>query len=321
MRYEYFKSLIWVVKLQFKTSPLYSGWGFFRSVFDGVRSIVATYALANLISSVSSVALQKSDESPVYFWFLVLFGVQIVENLVRGIDSLVFTKVGYKIDNYIEQSFSQKTFSLSQEQFDDEAFSTKLERARKSMHIVESSIDRLYRFLTSIISFLGSIIALVYVSPIVAFIIVLSALPTIIISIKTNKQYVELDKKVVPIRRVANGASWLLTSFNKMPEIRLMNGFNKLITIWQKNTVKYQDMYYKNSKDVLKKTFLAEIFQPFVAVGANVYFFKLLVAGVFGLDRFIFLRGMLDQSVSSVISMSKQFKSIRADSIEINNFI
>ena len=314
------KSLIWIIKLQWKTSRLSLAWSIFYSAFSGIRPLLSTYALAKLIAAVSATALQQADTSQVYVWLVVLLIIELANQTVTNIDRLARGRFQQKMDLETNEQFFLKMYELSQEQFDDEEFNTKLERARDSLHQILRILDEVSWAASSFISFIGSIVAILVVAPLIGGIIILIVIPVALLQVKQNKLREAVYKKTEPIDRIAYRSRWMLIDPSFMPEVRLMNAFKKMITSWRVNMKKSQDMVYENDKRLAKLDIATEAIQPLVSFGANVHFFWLLLAGSIGLDRFIFLRGMLEQAGSGASQLAGSVQRLHELSINLQNF-
>jgi ATP-binding cassette subfamily B protein len=320
MKQKYLSSLIWITKLQWKTSRPYFGWGIFNSVISGLRPIAQAYALAKLLASVSSAALQNGDSRTVYLWLIVLLAIELVNQLITNIDRVARNRFQQKMDLVTNEQFFIKMYELSQEQFDDEEFNTKLDRARDSLHQIWRVLDEISWVVSSFISFIGSIAAILVVAPLIGAIIILTVVPIALLQVKQNKLREAVYKKIEPYDRVAYRSRWMLIDPSFMPEIRLMNAFKEMIASWRINMKKSQDMMYVNDKRMVKFDVGAEAAQPLVSFGANIYFFRLLLAGTIGLDRFIFLRGMLEQASSGATQVANSVQRLHELSINLQNF-
>lgn len=320
MKQKYLRSLVWITKLQWKTSRPYFGWGIFNSIVSGLRPIAQAYALAKLLASVSSAALQNGDSRSVYLWLLVLLAIELVNQFITNIDRVARNRFQQKMDLVTNEQFFIKMYELSQEQFDDEEFNTKLDRARDSLHQIWRLLDEISWVASSLISFIGSIAAILVVAPLIGAIIILTVVPIALLQVKQNKLREAVYKKIEPFDRVAYRSRWMLIDPSFMPEIRLMNAFKKMIASWRVNMKKSQDMIYVNDKRMVKFDVGAEAAQPLVSFGANVYFFRLLLAGTIGLDRFIFLRGMLEQASSGATQVANSVQRLHELSINLQNF-
>lgn len=320
MKQKYLQSLIWIVKLQWKTSRLSLAWSIVYSAFTGIRPLLSAYALAKLIAGVSAAALQRGPSNEVYFWLTVLLAIELVGQIVTNIDRLARARFQQKMELVTNEQFFLKMYELSQEQFDNEAFNTKLDRARDSLNQIWRVLDELSWAVSSIISFVGSIAAVIVVAPLIGGIIILTVIPLALLQVWQNNSREKVYKKIEPIDRVAFRSRWMLIDPSFMPEIRLMNAFKKMINSWRVSMKKSQDMVYANDKRLVKYDIVAEVAQPLVSFGANVYFFRLLLAGTIGLDRFIFLRGMLEQAGTSASTVANSIQRLHELSINLQNF-
>lgn len=320
MKQKYLKSLLWIIKLQWQTSRLSFGWSIFNSAVNGLRPIAQAYALANLLASVSAAALQQANPRPVYMWLAALLAIELIGQIVTNIDRVARGRFQQKMDLVTNEQFFIKMYELSQEQFDDEEFNTKLDRARDSLHQIWRVLDEISWTASSFITFIGSIAAIIVVAPLVGGIIILTVIPTALLQIKQNKLREKVYKEIEPYERVAYRTRWLLIDPNFMPEVRLMSAFKKMVVAWRTHMKKSQDIVFKSDKRLLKYDVSTEAVQPLVAFGANIYFFRLLLAGTIGLDRFIFLRGMLEQAVVGATGFSSSVQRLHELSINLQNF-
>ncbi len=320
MKQKYLRSLAWIVKLQWRTSRLSLVWSIIYSAFTGIRPILSAYALAKLISTVSAAALQHGATSQVYFWLSALLALELIGQVVTNIDRLARARFQQKMEIVTNEQFFLKMYELSQEQFDNETFNTKLDRARDSLNQIWQVLNELSWAASSLIGFFGSIVAVTVVAPLIGVIIVLTVIPVAFLQIRQNKLREQVYKKIEPIDRVAFRSRWMLIDPSFMPEIRLMNAFKRIITSWRVNLKKSQDMVYTSDRRLAKYDVIAETAQPVVSFGANIYFFRLLLAGTIGLDRFIFLRGMLEQAGSSATGVANSVQRLHELSINLQNF-
>jgi ATP-binding cassette, subfamily B, bacterial len=320
MKQKYLKPLVWIIKIQWRTSRLSFGWSIIYSTFSGIRPLFSAYVLAKLIATVSAAALQQADSGSVYMWLIILLIIELIDLIMSNIDRVAKTRFQHKMDLATNEQFFLKMYELSQEQFDDEKFNTKLDRARDSLYQLFRALDEISWAASSFISFIGSIAAIIVVAPIIGGIIILTVIPVAFLQVRQNKLREEVYKKIEPYERVAYRSRWMLIDPNFMPEIRLMNAFKKMITNWRVNMKKSQDMIYMNDKRLAKFEVGADAVQPMISFGANIYFFRLLIAGTIGLDRFIFLRDMLAQASNGATRMAGSIQRLHELSINLKNF-
>lgn len=320
MKYHLFKSVKWVVKVQFESSKLFLAWTLFYSVFNGLSSIAIVYAGAKFLSSVTAVVFEKSSPNQAYTWLAVLFAFEIADVAVTRLNMIIERRAQQIMDLKLNEMLMSKMYELSQEQFDNEEFNTKLARARDSLGSMWRLTSELSWLVSSMVRFVSAIVAILVVAPLVGAIIALMVIPITIIKTKQNKVNEAVNKQVEPIDRVAFRTRWMMTDPGFMPEIRLMNAFNHLLKIWKKNTVKSQNIIYDVDKKMAVIDSGTDLVEPMVTFGSTLYFLRLLINGSLTLDRFIFLRGLLEQASNSAGSIVQGFQSLHETSIGLQNF-
>lgn len=318
--YQHIKTFLWITNLQRKTSPLYFVWGIANSILNGLSPILQTYALAKLITSVSNAALKNDDPKSVYFWLIFLVIFEILNRVISSIDKVALSRFQQKIELTSNEQFFKKMYELSQEQFDNQEFNTKLDRAKDGLRQIWRITDEIYWVGSSLISFFGSITALVVVAPVVGLVIIISIVPAAIVQIKQNKIREEMYKEIEPTERVYYRSRWMLMDTSFMLEVRLMNAFNTLVESWKSNLKKSQAHVYKIDKKTAKMDTLIGTIHPLVGFGANIFYFRILLDGSIGLDRFIFLRGMLEQANSGATRVAFSVQRLHSLFISLKNF-
>lgn len=289
-------------------------------IYTGISPIIMTYAVAQLISEVSKVALQQGSTSTVYFWLVVILTIEIFSLAFSNLEYFIRVKFQNNMELYMFTTYANKMYQLSQEQYDDQAFNTKMERGRDALSQMWGVFNESTNALSSFIGFVASLVAIVIIAPFVGILITIAVVPSVIIQIRNNRNRELAYKEVEPLDRVSHRSRWMLIDPTFMPEIRLMNAFNRILKIWRTYTKKSQDIYLNIERNIVFSGIVSEVLQPLVGFLANVYFFRLVLAGVIGLDRFIFLRGIISQASSSATSLSQSVQRLHELSINLVNF-
>lgn len=320
MKQKYLKPFLWLIGLYWQTSKPSFIWVFCKAIFDGLINIFVVYLSAQLIASVSAVAFQKASPNSVYFWLFALLAAEIIRSFLGIINGLVTERLNQMVEISGSEHFIRKVYELSQEQFDNQEFNTKFDRARDGFYRLTGSINTLTGTLSSVIGLVGSIGAVFAVSPILSLIIIATLIPTTIIERMISNRYDKLNRETEPYERTSGRIRWMLTDPLYMPEIRLMQAFKKLLSIWRTNMDKTRNLSFSNSKKNAKLDAIIYSIKPLLDFGVNVYVFNLLVGGIIGFERFIFLRGMLEQTTSNINWLSYSLKSVYDDLIALRNY-
>lgn len=295
-------------------------WSIFRSVFDGLQPVASTYALAKLISSVSAVAANSTAANHVYFWLGSLLTLELLRLSISSINRLIEYRQRQRIEINTNEIFFKKMYELSQEQYSNEKFNTKLARARESLYDVGRVTKQLSWAFSSAITSVASIAAIFAASPMVGVIIACTVIPVALLHTSQNRKREDVYKKIEPYERIAYRSRWMLIDPNHMPEIRLLNAFKDLLATWQSKMKKAQDIEYAFTKKFVVSELVANSIQPAISFATNVYFFRQLLAGLIGIDKFFFLRGMLEQATNGAESVASSLRQLHELLITLKNF-
>lgn len=320
MKHNPFKSLWWVLRVHIQSSKLFLMWSIFYAVFNGLSSVATVYIGAKFLTSITAIAFQKADASSAYSWLGLLLGIEVFNVIISRINSIAERRAQQIIEVRLNSMLMTKMYELSQEQFDNEEFNTKLARARESLNSMWRLTGILSWLVSSIVRFFSAIIAIAVVAPVVGIAIAIMVIPITIIRARQNKLNESVNQKVEPIDRVAFRTRWMLIDPATMPEIRLMNAFGNMLKVWKTNTKKSQDIVYDADKRMAVVDSGTDLIEPAVTFGSNIYFIKLLVAGTISLDRFIFLRGLLEQASGAASSVVSALQTLHETAIGLESF-
>lgn len=313
-------SVRFILAVQWQTSPWFCIWSGASSLIDGLRPIASAYILARLLATVSEAALRGGDGKDAYTWLALLMIIEVLYSLNTHLSRIFRVRFEQQISKNMHERMFLKLYQLSQEQFDDEEFNTLTNRAFESVVQVWRIVNEISWALSAAIGFLGSMIAIVAVSPWIGLAIIISSVPITLMQLHQNKLREDTYKKIEPTERMMYRSRWILTDTQYMPEVRLLNAFDHLIKNWQRSTTKTQDILHQTDRKLLPLDILADIFQPLISFVANIYFLRLLLLGSLQLDRFIFLRSMLEQAANNASRLTDSVRRLHEVGINLDNF-
>lgn len=320
MNKKYLRSLIWVVRLKLSISKAAFFWDILYSIYQGLVGIINVFLVANLINSVTRVTFDTSGAGEVYFWLVAIMLMSVIESLLANINRLITRRVDQLLELEASNRYFTKLYELNQQQFEDEKFMTTASRARQGLGSIWSVTHGLTDLLSSFISVVAALVAVFLASPLVGFLLLAVFIPISAIRIKQNKLTENVYKEMDGIDRVGWRTRWYLLDPQHMSEIRLLNGFKQLVSIWRKNVSKVNDMAFSVERNNVKLETIVNTLSPLVTFLSNVYFFRMLLAGTIGLDRFIFLRGVLEQADSASMRLASSLDRLHEVSISMSNF-
>ena len=322
---KYCKPLLWIIGLQWQVSKLYFSWVAIYSVLVGLRPIVNAFALSRLIALIGLVVVAGAeiDRNKAILWLSVLLIVEILVGATSMVDHYIRERLRRQLRLTILERLILKTYELNQEQFDNQAFNTKLERARQSAEELWNVVRDMSVGFSALITLVSALIVIFFNAPWwIGIIIIASLVPIIITRRRINIKEEEVRRQTAPDRRIADRSAWMLLDPKYMVEFRLLNAFKKSIQIWRRHHEVVNKKLDSTLRHVLKFDIIAEIIHPLINFGVNIYFLDLLINRTrgFGLDDFFFLRGALEATLRSAYISTEVARRLHQTSINIHNF-
>ena len=322
---KYFKPLLWIIGLQWQISKFYFSWVVIYSVLVGLRPIVNAFALSRLIALIGLVVVAGAeiDRNKAILWLSVLLVVEILVGATGMVDHYIRERLRRQLRLTILERLILKTYELNQEQFDNQAFNTKLERARQSAEELWNVVRDMSIGFSALITLVSALIVIFFNAPWwIGIIIIASLVPIIITRRRINIKEEEVRRQTAPDRRIADRSAWMLLDPKYMVEFRLLNAFKRSIQIWRRHHEVVNKKLDSTLRHVLKFDIIAEIIHPLINFGVNIYFLDLLINRTrgFGLGDFIFLRGALEATLRSAYISTEVARRLHQTSINIHNF-
>jgi ATP-binding cassette subfamily B protein len=311
---------LWAFKTALVPGRRFFVWQVIEAVYRGVEPIAQVFLAANFISElVKLIAKDGGSQSSAYLWLGLMASLALLSIILRRLNALINSKYEFLLQMHVEQSLTEKVYALSQPQFDEELFNLKLSKAMMGK---DSVIDILRKFLDIISASFGffiSIITITVKAPIVGLVMILALLPLLIVQVKINHRRDNDETANDKDWRIMSRTGWVLTDPTRMPEIRLLGSYAKLVQIWKyhKQRIFYKELQTTKVSVVSLST--AESVSLAGELFSNIWFLRMAMAGTLTLEGFLFLRGLLQQSTSSGNALASTIQSVHKNFIEVKN--
>ena len=311
---------LWAFKTALVPGRRFFVWQVIDAVYRGVEPIAQVFLAANFISElVKLIAKDGGSQTSALFWLGLMASIALSSIILRRLNALINSKYEFLLQSHVEQSLTEKVYSLSQPQFDEELFNLKLSKAMMGK---DSVIDILRKFLDIISASFGffiSIITITVKAPIVGLVMILALLPLLIVQIKINHRRDNDETENDKDWRIMSRTGWVLTDPTRMPEIRLLGSYTKLVQIWKYHKQRIFNKELQTTKVSVVSLSTAESVSLAGELFSNIWFLRMAMAGTLSLESFLFLRGLLQQSTSSGNALASTIQSVHKNFIEVKN--
>jgi ATP-binding cassette subfamily B protein len=311
---------LWAFKTALVPGRRFIVWQVIEAVIRGVEPIAQVFLAANFISELVKLISQNGgSQTSAFFWLGLMAALTLFSIVMRRLSALVNSKYEFLLQAFVEQSLTEKVYALSQPQFDEELFNQKLSKAMLGK---DSVIDILRKFLDIISASFGffiSIITIAVKAPIVAFVMIIALLPLLIVQVKINHRRDNDETENDKDWRIMSRTGWVLADPTRMPEIRLLGSYKKLVQIWRHHKERIFNKELQTTKVSVVSLSTAESISLVGELFSIIWFLRMAIGGALSLEGFLFLRGLLQQSTSSGNALASTIQSVHKNFIEVKN--
>ena len=334
----FFSRYYFIFKLVWETNPFYLFAMAFVTICSGVFPIVGAYVTAQLLQSIADAyrlamdfkdvlpvaeLVQKiSGEVDVFLWIGLQLVYSIAVSLLNSLNSMVIAISGEKVANHIKTKVITKSKDMDIAQFDMPEFYEKLENAtREATFRPVQILNATFSMISSFISMISFIIALIVLSPWAPLIIIVFALPAAIVKFIYGRKNFLYSKRHSKDRRQMEYYSVLLTNKDIAKEVRIFNLSDTILDKFKKTFKKY----FKG----LKKLILREnawhiaiaIAHAAVNAGLFVFIAYQVFQGKMDIGNYSFYSGALTSVISGVSAVVTATATIYQGTLFIDNLI
>jgi len=292
-----------------------------------LQNVSDAYNYASLNPSVRDLALKEllqlfGEKTDLYLWLILQFTYVIAQSVVNSINSMVIALSGERVANHIKVKIISKSKEIDVSQFDLPEFYEKFENAsREASFRPVQIINATFNMISSIISMISFIVALVILSPWAPFIILLFALPAAIVKFAYGRKNFWYIKRHSKDRRQMEYYSQVMTNKDYIKEVRLFN-LSDTFTSKFKNTF---NKYFKGLKRIIVREntwhMIISLFTGIVNTALFTFVAIKVFRGEMNLGDYSFYSGSLTSVLSCVSAIVTATATIYQGTLFIDNVI
>jgi len=338
--FKFFSRYIYIFKLVWETNPFYLFAMAFVALCSGLFPVLGAYITAQLLQQISdayvlSVELiknsgltsqeliaQVSQEVDVFLWIGLQLTYSVANSIISTLNSTIVSISGEKVANHIKTKVITKAKTIDIAQFDLPEFYEKLENAtREASFRPVQILNSTFNMISSFISMISFIVALIVLSPWAPLVILVFALPAAIVKFVYGRKNFMYMKRHSKDRRQMEYYSALMTNKDIVKEVRIFNLSDTIIEKFKATFKKYFNG--------LKKLILREnIWHIIIALGHTVVNAGLFIfvayqvfQGKMNIGDFSFYSGSLTSVIACVSSVVAATATIYQGTLFIDNLI
>ncbi len=226
---KFFYRLFYIFRLVWDTKPWILFYMIFMAIFNGVTPVIGARIGADLLNALASAFTAAVNGMPSEFDLVMKilifrFAYNFVTGLVNRVSNILNNISSELVVNHVNLKIMYKAREVDLASFDLPSFYEKFENAKREagnrpIHILNAN----FTIISTVISMVSFILALVAISPWAPIIIVAMSVPTALINFRYRKKNFWYMRHHSKERRQMNYYSNLMTNKDMVKEIRLFN--------------------------------------------------------------------------------------------------
>lgn len=310
----YFKAVFKVARRSFQISPAAALMRLGDSFFQALLPVATTYFAAQTTTALTQAyagSAGAGDKALLYVGITV--GLGVVMLVWQAISDYVSQKTRYIIDAAIEDEMIMKFSQLPFYMYDDKDVVDLYEKAKRFSGYFAYIFETIGQMLKSFIGVIGSMVALIVVSPWLSLAMALAVMPGAYIQLRLARQQMEHWEGNITNRRRRYNINYTLQETRYIAEMRVYGVVKYLVGVH----AKLRDADDRGRVELELKTgwrsLAASIFEAVVELAAMVWIVLQIIAKEQPVGQFVYVQLLVSRSLTDARSLATQLGRIDED--------
>lgn len=300
------------ISILFKASSLYAVLIFSLNIVSGLivpfNAIVYQKLLDCIVQMVNAGGWQPSG----LFFLAILSLLGITSFVLNGLVDFIKQNFSDKLDLHITEEVLQKAIQLPMETFDNAEIYNHINTAvtqtsSRCLNLLEAISEIIY----SVVKGISFLYIIVNFSWPIAAVSLISMIPLLHLSVKTNKYWYKIYSKRVEKNRLIQYLKMLIIKNSCIKEIKLYGAGEKIIAFIKDSFTNFLNEDVKARKGFLNKKTLVQVLDSTVTFGVKLWLFALAIGKGCSLGTIVLYFNSLDDLKVSYNQLIRQFSALQ----------
>ena len=309
----------WIVSFSFKMAPFDTAAFFILQTISNLDQIINPYIFAKLLDGVIKIAGKTQSLKSIFPLLIILFLYNLLISLIRSLRSFYGNNLSY-INNWrVEQKLYEKANILGIQTQENSEFANYLQRAKEVSGNIFNFLEKIFTFLSLIITLLISGLIIFTTAPLIILLILVFTIPTFVIDRKYMGKIWKFHRDTTEERRSVRTTSSILLDSVKLHEIDISSAFVYLSNHYKKFTDNLLRFYRETYKKWLSLTYITDNLNDIIVFIGYTFIFKNLLKGLISIGTTTFQIINLSVFSNNLEDASGRFGSVYEDGIRFND--
>lgn len=311
---EYVRALLGVAVTTYRAAPLAVGVQLLGAITSSVLPLITTYFAAATTTALADAYNGRPDagsQAIEYVIITAILGVVMVawQSLEQYLSQLMRFKVETAMTDRLYEHFLRLDFW----RYDDKDTVDLYEKARKFGQFFPYIFERLSSLVSAIVAMIAGIIALMFVSPWLALIILVAIIPGLIVQFRLSRLQSQHWKDNIETRRTVSWIEWGMMQPQRIAELRLYGLVRHLLDLRLTMRDRDERARIEFERSFIWKRLGADAIEAAAEVGALIWVALQIIARHQPIGQFLYVQQIASRALGGARSLINAINSLDED--------
>ena len=314
------KSLFYVTRIYRKAvgakTIFFIVYRIYNSILPSITAILAGAAVTAIANAIGT-----HDLGPFLIIAAFLLGAQLVDIILGTINNFLSLRTHQDVYIYVSEMVTSKYIQIPLRIRESREFADKFDRVKDFANSIPSISSSVIDVVSALISLISVIIATLTVSPIVTIVIIISAIPSSILTLRLSAKRRRNWREYTRDRRIAWSISNKITNSNNALEIE-MNGLGSyLIKRMIKANRHSQEQDIIDMRRYLWPRFGSNILETLASFAVLIFVSIEIIYEKLAIGQFFTVRTLLNQLNGNIFSLFNNIAFVNENLVNATDFM
>ncbi len=314
------KSMLYVMKIYRKAVGPKRFFVAFYRLYNAVLPSVTAVLAGAAVTAIANAAVSH-DLIPFIVLIAVLLGVQLINLVLSMINNYLSLTTFHDVSVYLSEQVATKYIQIPLKMRETKEFADKFNRVRDFSNSVEPVSTSVISVVSAIIGLISVVVATLMVSPILTAVVILSSIPSSVLTLKLAAKRRRNWRKFTSERRMAWRIEEKIIDSNNALGIELNGLSNYLVKRMIKASRRAQEQDITDEKSFLWPKFGTNLLETITEYGVLVTVALAIIYGILEIGQFFTVRALLSQLSSNVANLFNSISYISEGLVNATDYM
>lgn len=303
-----------VAAITYKASPLAVFIKLAGTLITSILPIVTTYFAALTTTELARAYAGDANAGAQAITYVIVTAVLgVALTAWSSLEQYVNQFVRYKIDAAISDQLYEQFLALDFWRYDDKKTADLFDKSKQFAQFFGYVFDKLASIVTSLISLVAGLVALLLVSWWLGLILMAAVIPGVIIQFRLSRAQVNHWSDNVETRRAKDMIEWNMFQVSAIAELRLYGMVRHLLDLRMKLRDKDEKVRIEFERKYIGKQLAADVLEAGAEVVALIYVTLQIIAHVQPVGQLLYVQQIVSRALTGSRGFVSQLSSIDED--------